>query len=111
MVSYHFRNEGPQLVILRCIDSGSFFLEKVIFPRQGWCFDSPPGTRVEIWTYGPAGVELLNAMNAEELQHSGRSDPEWGLDQQRPVHQASLGGVFNATWPSRPPQRSLSPAE
>lgn len=63
-----YRNLSPRLIILRCIGSQHFFLEKVIFPWEDCCFLSPPFARVELWSYGMAGVELLDAMDAEELQ-------------------------------------------
>lgn len=90
MQSFHYRNDSPQLVILRCTGASGFFLEKVIFPWDDWCFDGPSGSRVEIWTYGAAGVELRHAMDVEELQSEARNDPEWGLDQPSPQHSASL---------------------
>jgi len=42
MVSCCYRNRRPQLIILRCISSCGFFLEKVIFPWEDGCFDAPP---------------------------------------------------------------------
>jgi len=81
MHSCRYQNERPQLVILRCLGAGGFFLEKVIFPFESWNFDCPPHSRVEIWTYGMAGVELLDAINAEELRLVSQDDRSWGLDQ------------------------------
>lgn len=83
--SCHYHNDCLQLIILRCIDSGDFFLEKMILPYEDWYFESPPDSRVEIWTYGQGGVKLLHVLNARELQIPDATDPEWGLDPQRPV--------------------------
>lgn len=89
--SCHYLNDGPQLVILRCSNSDDFFLEKVIFPWQEWCFESPPDSRVEIWSYGQAGVELLHTLNARELLVSGPGDLGWRLEPQGPVRSGLPG--------------------
>lgn len=83
--SCHYHNGCPRPVILRCRDSEVFYLEKVIVPLADWCFDSPPDSRVEIWSYGQGGVELLHILYARELVKSGTIDPRWGLDPQRLV--------------------------
>ncbi|MEB3166579.1 MAG: DUF1830 domain-containing protein [Cyanobacteriota bacterium] len=90
MLNRHYRNDSPQLVILRCIGASGFFLEKVIFPWEDWIFEAPAASRVEIWTYGAAGVELRHAMEIEELPSMTGNDPEWGLDQPRLQHPALL---------------------
>jgi hypothetical protein len=91
METCHYRNDSPQLVLLRCMASCGFFLEKVIFPWEDWCFECPSGSRTEIWTYGVAGVELLHAMDSEELRLPIPSDPERRLVQAQSAH-ASLSG-------------------
>ena len=81
----YYHNDCLQLVILRCINSDDFYIEKVIFPWEDWCFESPPDSRVEIWSHGQGGVELLHILYARELLVSGSNDPRWGLELQQPV--------------------------
>lgn len=96
MESCRYHNEHPQLIILRCIGSCDFFLEKVIFPWESWCFDSPPDSRVEIWTYGVSGVELCDAMSTELLREPPPKDCERGLEPQRQVHARFSGRGLQA---------------
>jgi len=55
------------MVIIRCVGAGAFFQEKVIFPFEDWLFSCPPETRIDIWTHGIGGAELLESMPAEGL--------------------------------------------
>jgi hypothetical protein len=67
MQTRHYCNQRPQLIILRCIGADHFFLEKVLFPWEDWCFACPEDSRVEIWTHGLSGVELEDAIDSQEL--------------------------------------------
>lgn len=95
----HYRNTGPKLIILRCISSCGFFLERVIFPWEDFFFHGPPGSRVELWFPGAAGVECLEAMDAQELQLRSNNHDKSGQDPPRSRHadlhhddQADAGG-------------------
>jgi hypothetical protein len=68
MHTCHYSNGSGKMVILRCIGEDSFFLEKVIFPFEEWLFSCPDGSRIEIWSHGLSGAELLDAMAAEDLR-------------------------------------------
>lgn len=67
METCHYRNSSSQLVILRCIGAESYFLEKVIFPFEDWCFQAPGDADVELWTHGLGGAELLERFEASTL--------------------------------------------
>jgi len=56
-----------QMVILRCIGPNAFFYEKVLFPLEDWCFSSPSSSRVDIWTHGLSGAELVSSSEAQKL--------------------------------------------
>jgi hypothetical protein len=62
-----YRNCSAQLVILRCIGAEAYFLEKVIFPFEDWCFQAPGDADVELWTHGLGGAELLERFDARTL--------------------------------------------
>lgn len=68
---HHYRNDLEQMVILRCIGPNAFFQEKVVFPLEDWLFDCPPESRVDIWSHGLTGVELLDSISADDLQIAG----------------------------------------
>jgi hypothetical protein len=101
MESYRYRNVRPRLIILRCIGSCNFFLEKVILPWEDWCFDAPPGSRVEIWSYGLTGVELLDSSEPEALALPVQNDPEAGQKPLQPRHSGLLGAFQE--WPAGAP--------
>lgn len=63
-----FRNGSDRMVILRCCGPEQFFLERVVFPFEILSFSCPPHSEVEIWTHGLGGPELLESIQAEELQ-------------------------------------------
>lgn len=67
METCHYRNTSAQLVILRCIGAEAYFLEKVIFPFEDWCFQAPGDADVELWTHGFGGAELLERFDARTL--------------------------------------------
>tara|TARA_Y100001968_G_C19350374_1_gene714324 strand:- start:810 stop:1031 length:222 start_codon:yes stop_codon:yes gene_type:complete len=56
MVQFFYKNETPGMVVLKCIGSKQFFVEKVVFPDEVFILDAPEGAKVEIWgieSYGP----------------------------------------------------------
>ncbi len=62
-----YRNSTSQMVILRCIGPEAFFHEKVVFPFESCLFSCPTSSRVDIWTHGLSGAELLDSIDAAEL--------------------------------------------
>ncbi len=37
------------MLIVRCVGDKSFYVEKVVFPKEIIAFEAPKGARVEIW--------------------------------------------------------------
>ena len=62
-----YRNTSDRMVILRCVGSEEFYLERVVFPFELLSFSCPAGSEVEIWTHGLGGPELLETIRSEEL--------------------------------------------
>ena len=57
------------MVVLRCIGSSKFFLEKVLFPFEVFTFMAPYDSRIEIWgneSYGPILEERIRISNNKE---------------------------------------------
>lgn len=81
----HYRNTSGQMVILRCIGPQAFFQEKVVLPFEDWQFCCPPQSRVEIWTHGITGAELLDSIPTDDLRLDDLRlsvevvTPVWGL--------------------------------
>jgi hypothetical protein len=90
MSTHHYRNDRNQTVILRCVGANAFFQEKVMFPFEKWLFSCPPETRVDIWTHGIGGAELVDSMPADELQGPETCD---GIDPAEPPSLWQIIGV------------------
>lgn len=71
-----YRNRTNKVVILRCIGPDIFFHEKVVFPWEEWIFSCPSASRVDIWSHGLSGAELLDSFSAEELGYSTGTELE-----------------------------------
>ena len=62
MVEFSYKNESCRMIVLRCIGSSNFFLERVLFPTDIITFMAPNDSRVEIWgneLYGPKLEERI----------------------------------------------------
>ncbi len=66
--THYYRNTSCQMVIVRCVGTNAFFHEKVVFPFEELLFACPPHTRVDIWTHGANGAELVDSMPADDLR-------------------------------------------
>ncbi|MFM7753715.1 MAG: DUF1830 domain-containing protein [Cyanobium sp.] len=66
MTLCQFRNVSGRMVILRCVGPEAFFQEKVIFPFEAWQWSCPPESRVDIWSHGLTGADLVESFPAEE---------------------------------------------
>ena len=56
MIEFLYRNRTSNMLVLRCIGSENFFLEKVVLPAEIVVLPLPKDSKVEIWgsdTYGP----------------------------------------------------------
>ena len=63
-----YRNGTDRMVIVRCVGPDSFYLERVVFPFEVLSFSCPAQAKVEIWTHGLGGPELLESSPAETLR-------------------------------------------
>lgn len=55
------------MVILRCVGPDSYFREKVMLPLEQFVWDCPAESRVDLWSHGISGAELLDSLDAAEL--------------------------------------------
>lgn len=63
-----YRNGSDRMVIVRCVGPDSFYLERVVFPFEVLTFTCPAAAKVEIWTHGLGGPELLESSPAETMR-------------------------------------------
>ena len=82
MVECVYQNDTSRMLILKCIGSEQFYLEKVIMPSEIFLFNAPKEARLEIWRMSISGQMLhiradvsdyqlsLRRSNAEELIHN-----------------------------------------
>lgn len=71
MNNLHYHNESSKMVILRCVGPESFFREKVMLPYEDFIWDCPAESRVDIWSYGLTGAELVDSIEAAQLVVAG----------------------------------------
>ena len=69
MVDFSYKNESCRMIVLRCIGSSNFFLERVLFPADIITFMAPNDSRVEIW-----GNELYGPKLEERIRVSSDND-------------------------------------
>ena len=69
MVEFSYKNQGCRMVVLRCIGSSNFYLERVLFPTDVLTFMAPNNSKVEIWgneLYGPKLEERIRISSDNE---------------------------------------------
>ena len=69
MIEFSYKNNGSRMVVLRCIGTSKFFLERVLFPMDTYTFMAPYDSRVEIWgneLYGPKLEERIRVPENDE---------------------------------------------
>ena len=58
MVECIYQNDTSRMVIVKCIGSSQFYLEKVIMPSEVFLFNAPKEARLEIWRISISGQML-----------------------------------------------------
>ena len=69
MVEFSYKNQSCRMVVLRCIGSSNFYLERVLFPTDVLTFMAPNNSKVEIWgneLYGPKLEERIRISSDNE---------------------------------------------
>ena len=71
MIDFNYRNSTCNMLVLRCIGSDNFFLERVLFPAEEIVFSVPYEAKIEIWgneLYGPKLEQRIRiASQSQEL--------------------------------------------
>ena len=58
MVECIYQNDTSRMLIMKCIGSSQFYLEKVIMPSEIFLFNAPKEARLEIWRMSMSGQML-----------------------------------------------------
>ena len=69
MVEFSYKNQTNRMVVMRCVGTNNFFLERVLFPKDIITFKAPIEARVEIWgneLYGPKLEERIRVSKCND---------------------------------------------
>ncbi len=69
MADFSYQNQSDSMVVLRCIGSKGFYLERVLFPLESILFEAPEESKVEVWgneLYGPRLEERIRVSPEKE---------------------------------------------
>ncbi|MDA7432792.1 DUF1830 domain-containing protein [Synechococcus sp. AH-601-N23] len=72
MVECIYRNDTSRMVIMKCIGSNQFYLEKVIMPSEIYLFNAPKEARLEIWRMSMSGQMLHVRADVSDYKTSPR---------------------------------------
>lgn len=72
MVECIYQNDTSRMVIMKCIGSKQFYLEKVIMPSEIYLFNAPKEARLEIWRMSMSGQMLHVRADVSDHKTSSR---------------------------------------
>ena len=72
MVECIYQNDTSRMLIMKCIGSSQFYLEKVIMPSEIFLFNAPKEARLEIWRMSMSGQMLHVRADVSDYKTSPR---------------------------------------
>ena len=72
MVECIYQNDTSRMLIMKCIGSNQFYLEKVIMPSEIFLFNAPKEARLEIWRMSMSGQMLHVRADISDYKTSPR---------------------------------------
>ena len=72
MVECIYQNDTSRMLIMKCIGSSKFYLEKVIMPSEIFLFNAPKEARLEIWRMSMSGQMLHVRADVSDYKTSPR---------------------------------------
>ena len=72
MVECVYQNDTSRMLIMKCIGSSQFYLEKVIMPSEIFLFNAPKEARLEIWRMSMSGQMLHVRADVSDYKTSPR---------------------------------------
>ena len=73
MVECVYQNDTSRMLILKCIGSNHFYLEKVIKPSEMFLFNAPKESRLEIWRMSISSQMLHVRADVSDYKTSPRT--------------------------------------
>ena len=70
MIDFSYKNTTTSMVVIKCIGSNNFFLERVLFSQEIFIFKVPKDSQIEIWgiqSFGPKLEKRLRASSSNNL--------------------------------------------
>ena len=72
MVECIYQNDTSRMLIMKCIGSNQFYLEKVIMPSEIFLFNAPKEARLDIWRMSMSGQMLHVRADVSDYKTSPR---------------------------------------
>ena len=72
MVECIYQNDTSRMLIMKCIGSNQFYLEKVIMPSEIFLFNAPKEAHLEIWRMSMSGQMLHVRADVSDYKTSPR---------------------------------------
>ena len=72
MVECIYQNDTSRMLIMKCIGSSQFYVEKVIMPSEIFLFNAPKEARLEIWRMSMSGQMLHVRADVSDYKTSPR---------------------------------------
>ena len=72
MVECIYQNDTSRMLIMKCIGSNQFYVEKVIMPSEIFLFNAPKEARLEIWRMSISGQMLHIRADVSDYKISPR---------------------------------------
>jgi hypothetical protein len=72
MVECIYQNDTSRMLIMKCIGSSQYYLEKVIMPSEIFLFNAPKEARLEIWRMSMSGQMLHVRADVSDYKTSPR---------------------------------------
>ena len=72
MVECIYQNDTSRMLIMKCIGSSQFYLEKVIMHSEIFLFNAPKEARLEIWRMSMSGQMLHVRADISDYKTSPR---------------------------------------
>ena len=72
MVECIYQNDTSRMLIMKCIGSSQFYLERVIMPSEIFLFNAPKEARLEIWRMSMSGQMLHVRADVSDYKTSPR---------------------------------------
>lgn len=82
-----YRNSTSSMVVLKCIGTDSFYLERVVMPMEICSFIAPTEARVELWGLAHGGQICQERCDVSEF---------W-LSKPHPVSECTMPGQYSVT--------------